>query len=79
VYPYSVFDCTFRRRYLDVFDEVLVFARVRKNIKLAPETMPPKSSFQGVTFFSPPDFLGVRQYLKAYCKVNAISKQIFVE
>ncbi len=36
VYPYSVFDYTFWRRYLEVFDEVLVFARVGKIGELDP-------------------------------------------
>jgi glycosyltransferase involved in cell wall biosynthesis len=76
VYPYSVFDYTFWRRYLEVFDEVVVFGRVGKIGEVDPETMPPKSSGPGVTFFPLPDFLGAWQYLKAHRKLVAMSRQI---
>jgi len=58
VYPYSVFDYKFWSRYLDVFDEVVVFARVEKVDEVNPATMPAKSSGPGVTFVELPDFLG---------------------
>jgi glycosyltransferase involved in cell wall biosynthesis len=76
VYPYSVFDYTFWCRYLEVFDEVVVFGRVGKIGEVNPETMPPKSSGPGVTFFPLPDFLGAWQYLKAHRKLSAMAKQI---
>lgn len=76
VYPYSVFDYTFWRRYLEVFDEVVVFGRVGQIGEVDPETMPPKSSGPGVTFFSLPKFRGAWQYLKAYRKLSAMTKQI---
>ena len=71
VYPYSVFDYTFWRRYLEVFDEVVVFGRVGKIGEVDPETMPPKSSGPGVAFFSLPKSRGAWQYLKAQRKLSA--------
>jgi len=76
VYPYSVFDYTFWHRYLDVFDEVVVFARLERIGEADPATMPAKSNGPGVTFFELPDFLGPWQYLKYYTRLTALAKDI---
>ena len=76
VYPYSVFDYAFWCRYLEVFDEVVVFARMEKIGEVDPATMPAKSSGPGVTFFELPNFLGPWQYLKIYPKLTALAQQI---
>jgi len=79
VYPYSVFDYPFWRRYLEVFDEVVVFARVEKIGEVDPATMPAKSSGPGVTFAEIPEFRGARQYLQAYKKLCALGKKVLAD
>ena len=79
VYPYSVFDYTFWSRYLEVFDEVVVFARVQKIAEINPATMPAPSSGPGVTFVQLPEFLGPWQYLRIYPRIKAMAKQLLKE
>jgi len=54
-----------------VFDEVLVFVRIGKIGAVYPETMPPKSSVPGMTFFSLSKCKSAYQYLKAHRKFSA--------
>ncbi len=76
VYPYSVFDYPFWQRYLEVFDEVKVFARVESVERMEGDKVPAQSSGPGVTFCELPEFLGARQYLKKYFKIKAFARQV---
>jgi glycosyltransferase involved in cell wall biosynthesis len=76
VYPYSVFDYTFWRRYLDVFDEVVVFARVRRVEKIESACLPGKANGPRVGFYALPDFLGAWQFLECYTRITALSKRV---
>ncbi len=76
VYPYSVSDYAFWHRYLDVFDEVVVFARLKKVNETDQANLPAKASGPGVSFFALPDFLGAWQYLKNYPKIAGLAKKV---
>ena len=76
VYPYAGHDYTFFRRYLCVFDEVLVFARLKNVSELDPANLLPRASGPGVTFFPVPDFLGAWQYVKNYTKLVVAAKEV---
>ncbi len=76
VYPYCETDYKFWCRYLDVFDEVVVFCRVKRIGEVEPATMPAKANGPGVTFFALPEFQGLWQCLMAYLKTVALAKQV---
>ena len=76
VYPYSVSDYAFWHRYLEVFDEVVVFARLKKVNEIDQANLPAKASGPGVSFFALPDFLGTWQYLKNYPKIAGLAKKV---
>jgi len=73
IYSGTLCDYGFWKRYLQVFDEVVVFARVDE----IPESKLDKPPANGpkVTFFSLPTFIGPRQYLVNYAKLRKIAKQ----
>ena len=75
VYPHSVFDYKFYQRYLEVFEEVVVFARLERIPPVDPATMPAKSSGPGVKFFALPEYLGAWQYAKVYPKIRRKAKE----
>lgn len=72
IYSTTVCDYSFWRRYLQVFDEVLVFARVAE----IPENQLDKPSASGpnVSFLPLPTFIGPWQYLREYSKLQASVK-----
>jgi glycosyltransferase involved in cell wall biosynthesis len=76
VYPYSVSDYNFWRRYLTVFDEVIVYARVDKVEKVDMKNLPQKASGPNVTFYPLPDFIGIWPYIKNYSKLSALAKNV---
>lgn len=73
IYSTTVCDYSFWQRYLQVFDEVVVFARVAE----IPETGLSKPAANGpnVSFISLPTFIGPWQYLKCYPKLNILARQ----
>jgi glycosyltransferase involved in cell wall biosynthesis len=77
VYPYpaSVFEYAVWRRYLDVFDHVVVFARVRC-VQETPASASLQSTGPGVSFYPLPDYLGPWQYCRHYTKLKILARQI---
>ena len=69
----DICDYNFWQRYLQVFDEVIVFARV-KNIS---EERFDKSTANGpgVSFIELPAFIGPWQYLKKYPLLRSMAKK----
>ena len=65
-------DYSFWKRYLQVFDEVIVFARVA----YIPENELSKPLANGprVTFFELPYYIGPKQYITRYFKIISLSK-----
>lgn len=72
-YSTTVYDYSFFSRYLEVFDEVVVFARVKEmpNGKIDK----PYANGPRVKFLSVPSFIGPWEYLRKYYKVNAVAKR----
>ena len=67
-------DYAFLSRYLQVFNEVIVFARLSE---IDQEQLDkPRANGPNVSFISLPAFIGPWQYLKHHCKLNALSKQV---
>lgn len=60
IYSSTVCDYNFWKRYLNYFDEVLVFARVGKTDKLLENKQP--ATGPGVSFFELPMYIGPQQY-----------------
>ena len=76
VYSNSISDYSFWRRYLQVFDEVVVLARV---CQLDQEMLDkPQSNGAGVRFFDLPYYVGPMQYLKTYRKLDKAIKRSVV-
>lgn len=73
-YSKSVLDYAFWRRYLDVFDEVLVFARMAETTEPIEDRS--KSSGSGVSFSPLPDFHGPLQYLKVRKELLVRARQM---
>jgi glycosyltransferase involved in cell wall biosynthesis len=73
VYPHSVCDYAFWSRYLGVFDEVVVFARV-KQVEKSPDQVA-LASGSGVGFLAAPDFLGAWQYIKQRNRLVSLAAQ----
>lgn len=77
VYPYSlnsVNDYAFWGKYLNVFEEVVVFARTNRIEKHIEHVC--MSGGARVTFIPVPDFIGPWQYLKVRHKLIALAKQV---
>ncbi len=72
IYTCSEADYSFWSKYLEVFDEVLVFARVRDVDKLPLGSL--RSDGLGVNFFPLPDYLGPWGYMRAYPKLRCLAK-----
>lgn len=66
-------DYAFLSRYLQVFNEVIVFARMGEVDKVKLDK--PHANGPNVNFFPLPMFIGPWQYLKHHCKLNVLSKQ----
>jgi glycosyltransferase involved in cell wall biosynthesis len=76
VYPYAGHDYKFLSRYLKVFDEVIVFSRLRKVEALDPKSVPDKASGPGVAFLPVPYFKGALSYLRNRTEVFNLARQI---
>ena len=73
IYSTTVCDYNFWKRYLQVFDEVIVFARVAE----IPETELDKPAANGpnVSFISLPTFIGPWQYLRYRHELKILAKK----
>lgn len=73
IYSNTTCDYNFWSRYLQVFDEVIVLARVctidRENLDKS------TANGIGVNFFELPYYIGPFQYLKKFCKLNKVIRQ----
>ncbi|MGA1979150.1 MAG: glycosyltransferase [Sedimentisphaerales bacterium] len=78
VYPTSIVDYAFWSRYLKVFDEVVVFARVYPIDEPDAASIPLKASGPGVVFFLLPCYIGPWQYLKCRQKLKRLAKQVLL-
>ena len=73
IYSNTTCDYTFWSRYLKVFDEVVVLARVRE---LDQEEMDkPPANGSGVSFIELPYYIGPLQYLKKIFKLNKTTRE----
>jgi glycosyltransferase involved in cell wall biosynthesis len=77
IYSTTGCDYTFWCRYLQVFDEVVVFARVAE----VPETELDRPAANGpnVRFFPLPIFIGPWQFLRHYWQLKRLSEQAITE
>jgi len=77
IYSTTVCDYNFWKRYLQVFDEVIVFARVAE----IPETELDKPAANGpnVSFISLPTFIGPWQYLRHRHELKILAKKALPE
>jgi len=73
IYSTTVCDYSFWQRYLQVFDEVVVFARVTEIPE--PGLDKPAANGHNVSFISLPTFIGPWQYLKCYHRLNILARQ----
>jgi glycosyltransferase involved in cell wall biosynthesis len=71
IYSTTNCDYAFWSRYLKVFDEIVVFARVSQVPEM--ELDRPPASGSNVSFFSLPMFIGPWQFLRKYFEVNSIA------
>ena len=73
IYSNTTCDYNFWRRYLQVFDEVIVLARV---CEIGDEKLDKlKANGEGVSFFELPYYVGPLQYLQKYLKVKKSIRQ----
>lgn len=79
IFPYAGQDYKFFSRYLNVFDEVVVFSRVKRASAINQTHLPSKSTGPGVTFFPVSDFIGARGYLKHYSELSVAAKGVLQE
>ena len=73
IYSTTVCDYDFWKRYLDVFDEVVVFARVAEIEQDDLARQPANGS--GVSFFELPSFIGPRKFLRYYIELKELAKE----
>lgn len=73
IYVDSVFNYSFYKRYLDVFDKVYVVARV-SFVKNSPSEKKIASG-DGVEFLELPEYRGPWQYAKKYLKIKKLAKK----
>lgn len=73
IYSTTVCNYDFWSRYLQVFDEVMVFARVAEIEQARLPKQPASGS--NVDFISLPSFIGPCQYLKKYYTLNSTAKK----
>lgn len=73
VYSNYVYNYSFFRRYLHVFDEVLVCARVAKIPKNKLDL--PSANGPNVSFYPLPTFIGPWQFLKLYPQLNKLFRR----
>ena len=74
IYSQTVCDYGFWKRYLQIFDEVVVFGRVRS---IAEEQLDkPTAKGPGVSFIELPTFIGPWQYLKKHRLLNSMAGKL---
>ena len=73
VYVQSVFDYSFYKRYLTVFDQVYAVARIEE-VETAPAGKK-KASGEGVQFLDFPTYKGPWQYAKRYPEVRRVARE----
>jgi glycosyltransferase involved in cell wall biosynthesis len=74
IYSTTICNYSFWGRYLQVFDEVIVLARVKNSSENEPIGSP--ASGQGVRFMALPTFRGPWQFLRHYNEMNAFVKNL---
>jgi glycosyltransferase involved in cell wall biosynthesis len=72
-YSTTVCDHNFWKRYLEVFDEVIVFARVKNIFGTITDKAP--ANGPGVSFFELPTYVGPWEYLKYYFQLKKLSRK----
>ena len=72
IYSTTVCDYNFWKRYLQVFDEVIVFARMADILK--EKLNKPTANGSGLRFFRLPYYVGLRQYLEQHRKIKTAMK-----
>ncbi len=70
-YANGIFNYAFFGRYLTVFDEVLVFARVCQGNQAEPDS--DRADGPGVGFIEVPYFIGPIEYIKKYRQIKAVT------
>jgi len=73
IYSGTLFDYNFWKRYLQVFDEVVVLARVGDTAEEVKNKVP--ANGPGVSFFCLPYYVGPWQYIRQHCKLAALMEQ----
>ena len=73
IYSSNIFDYSFWERYLQVFDEVFVFARLGESPNRTFDRA--RSNGPNVFFLPVPLYLGPWQFLAKYRKLNSLAKQ----
>ncbi len=73
VYSNTICDYKFWQKYLQVFDEVVVFARVKEDRSFKSDK--PKANGPGVSFFSLPAFVGPFQFFMNINKLKCLAKE----
>ena len=73
IYVQSVFDYSFYKRYLTVFDQVYAVARIEE-VDTAPAGKK-KASGEGVQFLDFPTYKGPWQYAKSYPEVRRVARE----
>ena len=77
VYSNTVCDYTFWLRYLQVFDEVVVLARLCEVAREQPDEH--RANGPNVNFYGLPYYIGPWQYLRQHRKLNNLTKQAVKE
>lgn len=72
IYSTTVCDYNFWKRYLQVFDEVVVLARLRESPEL--ELNKPTANGKGVIFKPLPTYIGIKQYMLKYHQIVSLAK-----
>ncbi len=73
IVTHTTMNYEFWKRYLHVFDEVVVFARVKETTERYVNQS--TANGPGVSFLPVPYFIGPMEFLKAYRKINTVAKQ----
>lgn len=77
IYSNTISDYAFWSAYLQVFDEVVVFARLDEVLEKEPDR--PRANGPNVSFYGLPYYVGPWQYLKQQHKIKALAKRATTE
>jgi glycosyltransferase involved in cell wall biosynthesis len=72
-YYSDLVDYNFLKRYLQVFNKVVIFARTKTDDGYIPNK--PSSSGEGISFFDIPTYIGIKEYLKNRYKIKYLAAQ----